>query len=64
MEPASRIFAAVLFIQKWGACQGGHHKQWVIDQVLRILLEDFYDEWVVEYNADEDYGDWDVGIAP
>lgn len=41
---------------KWGYVDGGHHKQWVIAQMVRALLGDSYEEWVD--------GGWDEGIAP
>lgn len=28
---------AMLYIEKYGQFDGGHHKQWVLDQVARIL---------------------------
>lgn len=29
---------ALLYIEMYGQIDGGHHKQWVLDQVTRILL--------------------------
>lgn len=44
---------------------GSHHKQWVIDQMLRIMLGEVgYEEWVTHMNSDPDYTPWDEGIAP
>lgn len=43
---------------------GSHHKQWVIDQMVRALLGDGYEAWVEENNSDPDYEPWDVGVAP
>ena len=57
---------AITMIEEYGGIDGGHHKQWVLDQLLRILADD-YDDWVTEYNAGEDGPEtyfWDVGIAP
>jgi hypothetical protein len=28
---------AMLFIARYGSIDGGHHKQWILDQVARIL---------------------------
>ena len=28
---------SILWIEKYGQYDGGHHKQWVLDQVVRIL---------------------------
>lgn len=56
-------------IFRYGGIDGGHHLRWVIDQTVRILLnnENEYDEWVKKYNYDvygENTYNWDVGIAP
>ena len=54
-------------IEEYGGIDGGHHKQWVLDQIARTLLADDYDAWVTKYEAGEDgpqtYG-WDEGVAP
>lgn len=40
----------------------GHQKQWILDQVLRILLDDAYEQTINEYNANADkYDQWDIG---
>jgi hypothetical protein len=49
---------------RYGMIDGCHHKQWVIDQMLREILGDKYDEVLKEYNADQDYETWDIGIEP
>lgn len=49
-----------------GQTDGAHHKAWVIDQMVRRLLGDDYDEWIKEYKYEdgvESYA-WDEGIAP
>ncbi len=57
---------ALDFISQWGNFDGDHHKQWVLDQLVRILADN-YEEWVREQMAGEDgpytYS-WDEGIAP
>jgi hypothetical protein len=30
---------------------GAHHKQWIIDQMVRILAGDGYEEWVKQYES-------------
>lgn len=42
---------------------GAHHKLWCIDQMVRALTGDAYDDWVAEYEEDGTY-EWDTGIAP
>jgi len=61
---------ALDFIASWGGTDGGHHKQWVLDNLVKILTDDTftYDQWIKEYegeivNGDPEY-DWDEGIAP
>lgn len=51
-------------ILKYGMIDGAHHKQWVLDQVLHTLMQEFYDEEIKAYNSDPDYKEWDIGIAP
>lgn len=54
-------------IFEYGQIDGGHHKMWVIDQIVRILTKDKYNEWIKNYVYDEETGDtydWDKGIAP
>lgn len=59
-----QIKQALEIVGKFGGIDGEHHKQWVLDQVVRAL-SDNYDEW--EQKAGEDGPDtyeWDEGIAP
>lgn len=50
---------------RFGGIDGDHHKQWVIDQMLRAILgKRDYQAWVVRMNANPDYEPWDTGIAP
>ena len=50
-------------ISKYGSIDGAHHKQWLIDQIARVLLQDDYTGWA---SGDEETGEqsWDEGIAP
>jgi hypothetical protein len=58
------IFEALSIATDYGMFDGAHHKMWVIDQMVRALLGNKYDDWVKKYNSDEDYAPWDTGIAP
>jgi hypothetical protein len=52
---------------KYGGIDGSHHKDWVIDQMIRVLSGDRYTEIVAEACEGEDGPDtytWDCGIAP
>lgn len=61
-----RIKNALSYAWSYGQIDGDHHKMWVIDQMVRALLEEEYDKWVEAYEAPdgEDYWEWDIGIAP
>lgn len=62
-----RIHKAVYYATLYGSIDGGHHKMWVIDQMLRALLGDKYEEHIEHYREGEDGPDtyaWDEGIAP
>jgi hypothetical protein len=67
-----KIDQAVELIAQYGWIDGAHHKQWVLDQVLRALLGEGYEKFIAD-NFHERYreGDedvvtdhWDRGIAP
>ena len=66
-EDAERIAAALDLIVRWGGTDGAHHKDWVLDQVARVLAADNYDSLVAKVCDGEDgphtYS-WNVGIAP
>lgn len=54
------------FIQEYGGVDGGHHKQWLLDQIVRKLSPN-YAAWVDDFEWGEDgYGtyEWSSGIAP
>jgi hypothetical protein len=62
-----RIKNALSYAWSYGQIDGGHHKMWVIDQMVRTLLgNEEYEEWVKSYETPdgEDYWTWDTGIAP
>lgn len=64
------ILEALKMIEECSGYDGAHHKSWVFDQVVRILLNDdfeAYDRWVAEYEDGSDGPhtyEWDRGIAP
>lgn len=66
MKPEQKIESALEMIMQNGGTDGAHHKDWVLDQVVRILADD-YDEWVRQAKDGEDGADtygYEVGIAP
>jgi len=62
-KPNKRSTEAVEMLLSNGAVDGAHHKMWAIDQALRILLEDDYEQVIRNYEQDGEYS-WDEGIAP
>jgi hypothetical protein len=70
----NRITNAIEIAVKYGGTDGAHHKDWVIDQMVRALATDpddpdctNYEDIVREAKAGEDGTDtyeWSVGIAP
>lgn len=61
LTPAERVERALELIDRSGGVDGEHHKQWVLDQAVRVLAPN-YAAWV-QKRKDEGY-DWDIGIAP
>lgn len=61
-----RIKKALSIAWQYGQIDGSHHKMWVIDQMVRALLEEDYNGWAEAYETPygEDYWGWDTGIAP
>lgn len=60
---------ALELILRYGGIDGDHHKQWVLDQVVRTLCVDVstYNQWVRDYCDGEDGPEtysWNTGIAP
>jgi len=67
MTDTERVKKAIDFAVEWGGVDGEHHKDWCIDQMVRILAGDEYDNVVKDACAGEDGPDtfgWDCGIAP
>lgn len=62
-----KIKKALDMILEYGGIDGAHHKDWVIDQVTRILTGSGYKDFVKEAKKGENGPDtysWDEGIAP
>lgn len=62
------VWYAVDLILTYGQVDGAHHKMWLIDQVLRMLTKENYDEiiknWCLNQEEDECELEWDIGISP
>lgn len=65
--PTNRTDKALELIFRYHGIDGAHHKDWLIDQVTRVLAGDRYDSFVADARAGSDgpetYG-WPTGIAP
>jgi hypothetical protein len=62
-----RVEQAINMALDWGATDGAHHKQWALDQVVRILAGDRYEQVITDWCAGPDgpyMYSWDTGIAP
>ena len=57
------IESALKIIEQYGGIPGNHHKAWVIDQVVRCLVDN-YNEWVKYMCGEDGEYKWDKGIAP
>lgn len=59
-------------IYSYAGIDGAHHKDWLLDQIMRSITGDNYEEFVKFYERplsvngleDGDYCQWDAGIAP
>ncbi len=63
----ARIGKALGIANRYGGIDGAHHKQWGIDQMVRVLTGKSYELWVALHKGGEDGPntyDWDEGIAP
>jgi hypothetical protein len=61
-QRAEAIAEAMAIAETCAMYQGEHHKQWVIDQMIRALLGADYEDWRVELATVE--AEWDEGVAP
>lgn len=50
----------VALILEYGWIDGSHHKQWLIDQILRVASGAKYEGIVSSFFEN----DWDEGVAP
>lgn len=54
----TKLQAIVGMAAAYGDVQGSHHKQWLIDQMVRVALGEKYKNFIKSVE------DWDTGIAP
>lgn len=63
----SKLKEILDLISDYGGIDGSHHKQWLLDRIVRELTGDDYEKWVAEWEDGEDGPQtykWDTGIAP
>ncbi len=66
-ELQARIQEAIDLCVQYGGIDGAHHKDWVLDQMVRKLAGDRYEQIVKDACAGDDGPNtytWDCGIAP
>ena len=69
-----KVGSVLTLLEEYGSTDGGHHKQWLLDQILRVLCgnDEIYKAWVHNYEypddacqeTDEPDYEWDIGIPP
>lgn len=67
MTDRERIDQAIELAVRYGQIDGDHHKNWVIDQMIRLLAGDRYAAIITDAKVGEDGPntyDWDCGIPP
>lgn len=68
LSAQDRVDEVMALITQYGGIDGEHHKTWVIDQTVRLLVgPKYYPEWVTHHCNGEDGPDsydWNEGIAP
>jgi len=67
MDDKQKIKSALGLAIRYGQIDVAHHKLWVIDQMVRVLAGDNYNQLIKDSNSGEDGPDtysWDAGIAP
>ena len=54
-------------IFEYGGINGSHHKQWLLNEIVKVITEDEYKNWTAYFENGEDGPktyEWDIGIAP
>lgn len=68
MTNKERINKALEVAFQYAGYDGSPHKMWVIDQMIRALTGENYNEWIEHWcnphEEDPETYEWDVGIAP
>lgn len=62
-DDKDKIQRALDVANSYGTIDGSHHKMWVIDQMVRILVGSEKD-YLKNYNPEDENYPWDTGVAP
>lgn len=57
-DDKTKLQAIVGMAAAYAGIDAAHHKQWLVDQIVRTALGDKYENFI------RSVGDWDVGIEP
>ena len=63
----ANVTALLELAERYADTDGAHHKQWVIDQMIRLLLQDDYRIWRAAEDQERRAQDrplWNEGVAP
>lgn len=66
-DDQQRIDRAIKLACRYGGTDELHHLQWVVDQMVRELAGDQYDQIVAEATAGDEGANtyaWHTGVAP
>ncbi len=61
--PHERMRIALALACCYARIDGAHHKDWVLDHMVRALTGPEYAAWVAEYEEGGKYA-WETGTAP
>lgn len=68
MDLNKKITGALVVAEDFGGIDGADHKAWIIDQMVRCLTGDYYEDWVTQVcsgpERESALYQWNVGIAP
>lgn len=67
MRDSIKLGIVLEFLLRGGTTDGAHHKQWAIDQAVRVITCGAYKTWVEEVEAAAGGPElfvWDTGTAP
>lgn len=67
MKEQEKLKNILNLIDRYGMIDGSHHKQWLLDQIVKVILTpEEYEKWITEFDEEEqeEFIWWEKGIAP